>query len=329
MEYYALDAIGSVRVVFNADGTVNGRMDYTPFGGELQPAVSLPPEAFAGLFRDPEAGLDHAQARSYQVRTGRFSTVDPIYAGLFDPQQWNRYAYALNSPGTYADPDGLEAIRREYFFGQPAKDYARIESGGNGGGGSENVGGGWESSAGRGGPRVGGVSGPGPDDDPDPGNGCNQETLGSGGLRNFMWGVGDVALLGFGDDFRDALGIDPADMNSNAYFAGGIVGSVSILATGVGGGIRAARAAAKGLEFSHFIPARVGGARSIWNGNFVSTVTHALSDPFRYRFMPRSWKAANPMPNRARQLWVRSPNTAKGTAAGAGTAATGLARAGC
>jgi RHS repeat-associated protein len=106
VEYYALDAIGSVRVVFHPDGTVKGRMDYTPFGGQLQPAVALPPEAFAGLFRDPEAGLDHAQARSYQVRTGRFSTIDPIYAGLFDPQKWNRYAYALNSPVTFADPTG-------------------------------------------------------------------------------------------------------------------------------------------------------------------------------------------------------------------------------
>ncbi len=109
VEYYALDAIGSVRVVFNADGTVKGRMDYTPFGGELQPAVSLPPEAFAGLFRDGEAGLDHAQARSYQVRTGRFSTIDPIYAGLFEPQQWNRYAYAGNNPLAFVDPYGLTA----------------------------------------------------------------------------------------------------------------------------------------------------------------------------------------------------------------------------
>lgn len=111
VEYYALDAVGSVRVVFNPDGTVKGRMDYMPFGGELQPAVGLPPEAFAGLFRDPEAGLDHAQARSYQVRTGRFASVDPIYAGLFKPQKWNRYTYARNSPLGFVDPSGLSEQR--------------------------------------------------------------------------------------------------------------------------------------------------------------------------------------------------------------------------
>jgi RHS repeat-associated protein len=63
-------------------------MDYGPYGEPLSSAVGLSSRAYAGLFRDSEAGLDHAQARSYQVRTGRFTTLDPIYAGLFDPQAW-------------------------------------------------------------------------------------------------------------------------------------------------------------------------------------------------------------------------------------------------
>jgi RHS repeat-associated protein len=97
-----LDALGSVRVVFDASGTVLTRVDYTPFGAEVVPAAGLPDQRFAGLFRDPEAGLDYAQARMYQVRTGRFNRPDPVYAGMFDPQRWNRYSYAperlLRSP---------------------------------------------------------------------------------------------------------------------------------------------------------------------------------------------------------------------------------------
>lgn len=106
VEYYGLDALGSVRVVFDAAGNVTGRMDYGPFGESLATGSGMPSRAYAGLFRDGEAGLDHAEARSYQLRTGRFSTVDAVYAGIFEPQRWNRYAYALNSPFVRIDPTG-------------------------------------------------------------------------------------------------------------------------------------------------------------------------------------------------------------------------------
>ncbi|MGH9373884.1 MAG: RHS repeat domain-containing protein, partial [Vicinamibacterales bacterium] len=107
IEYYALDAIGSVRVVFDPGGTVLTRLDYAPFGRELTPASNAPDRKFAALFRDGEAGLDYAEARSYHVRTGRFSSPDPIYGGLFESKRWNRYAYALTKPGVFVDSSGL------------------------------------------------------------------------------------------------------------------------------------------------------------------------------------------------------------------------------
>ena len=109
VEYYGVDAIGSVRVVFNATGAMVGRKDYAPFGEELGASAGIPNERFAELSRDGESGLDYAQARMYQFRTGRFNTVDPVYAGLFQPQAWNRYSYALNSPLALIDPGGLNA----------------------------------------------------------------------------------------------------------------------------------------------------------------------------------------------------------------------------
>lgn len=129
VEYYALDAIGSVRVVFDASGNVVGRMDYDPFGAPLSTAAGLPSRAYAGLFRDGEAGLDHAQARSYQSRTGRFNIVDSIYAGLFDPQQWNRYTYARNAPLTFTDENGLQIKSRS----NPGCDTHPLMCDGNGG----------------------------------------------------------------------------------------------------------------------------------------------------------------------------------------------------
>ncbi len=111
VEYYAQDALGSIRIVFNASGAAIARADYEPFG-ELfavpgMPGTSgLPATQFTGQERDAEASLDYFGARFLAPRTGRFSQVDPVYAGLFDPQQWNRYAYARNNPVSFVDPSG-------------------------------------------------------------------------------------------------------------------------------------------------------------------------------------------------------------------------------
>jgi RHS repeat-associated protein len=85
-----------------------GRM--TAQGYEPSGTPSNPREKFATYERDDETGLDFAQARYYQNRLGRFTSVDPENAGAEaeDPQTWNAYAYALNNPLRYSDPDGLK-----------------------------------------------------------------------------------------------------------------------------------------------------------------------------------------------------------------------------
>ncbi len=111
VEYYGYDAIGSVRVVFDAAGTVVGRSEFLPFGDEWLTSSNMPVNRFTGQERDPEAGFDYFNARMYQPRAGRFGRVDPVLGGLGNPQRWNRYAYALNNPFGYTDPTGLDPIR--------------------------------------------------------------------------------------------------------------------------------------------------------------------------------------------------------------------------
>jgi RHS repeat-associated protein len=109
IEYYHVDAVGSVRAVTDVHGNVLRRHDYYPFGEEAAPTAAEDPLRFAGKERDVETGLDYFGARYYASRTGRFTTVDPaldIEAALVDPQRWNRYAYALNNPLKFTDPDG-------------------------------------------------------------------------------------------------------------------------------------------------------------------------------------------------------------------------------
>lgn len=51
--------------------------------------------------------LDYMHARHCSPVTGRFLSLDPQdSAKRSQPQSWNRYAYALNNPIRYVDPDG-------------------------------------------------------------------------------------------------------------------------------------------------------------------------------------------------------------------------------
>jgi RHS repeat-associated protein len=115
VEYYHLDALGSVRAVTNQAGQVVERHDYLPFGEECTAApcsTTLPGTntfKFTGKERDGESGLDYFKARYYRAHSARFTGIDPVLntgATLPDPQRWNRYAYVRNNPFRYVDPDG-------------------------------------------------------------------------------------------------------------------------------------------------------------------------------------------------------------------------------
>ncbi|MCZ2078482.1 MAG: hypothetical protein LC130_26225, partial [Bryobacterales bacterium] len=75
-------------------------------------------QKFTGKERDGETGLDYFGARYFSGAQGRFTSPDPFSilreAGsreeldgyLAEPQRWNKYAYSLNNPLKYVDPDG-------------------------------------------------------------------------------------------------------------------------------------------------------------------------------------------------------------------------------
>jgi len=148
----------------------------------------------------------------------------------------------------------------------------------------------------------------------------------SQGLVDFSAGFGDTLSFNLTNWARNQMGVNGGvNKCSGAYTAGQWAGVALDVAIGGAAGLEAAGTRGAGKEFSHWIPNRMGGPRSTWNGNFVETEVHALSDPYRYRFMPKSWKAENPMPNMAWQQWVRIPNVYKGAGAGAAAGAAGAA----
>ena len=65
---------------------------------------------FTAKERDSETGLDFFGARYFGSALGRFTSPDPLMASAHssNPQSWNRYAYALNNPLRFVDPDGMD-----------------------------------------------------------------------------------------------------------------------------------------------------------------------------------------------------------------------------
>lgn len=106
--YYHTDAIGSVRMITDANGQIVERHDYLPFGEEWQAPSSSERRLYTGKERDRETGFDYFGARYYASTTGRFTGVDPnhINGDIFDPQRWNAFAYARNNPLRFVDPFG-------------------------------------------------------------------------------------------------------------------------------------------------------------------------------------------------------------------------------
>jgi RHS repeat-associated protein len=139
--------------------------------------------------------------------------------------------------------------------------------------------------------------------------------------------VGNVA-----EAFTDALTFGSASRLNDALGAGQYVnrcgighklgtaaGIVTTIALGGAMGAEAAEANAgeQGFEFSHWIPRRWGGPRSIWNGNFVSQKLHYLTD--FSRFPPPAGAALRwgPKLNPVFQQVLRIPWVYDGLAAGA------------
>jgi RHS repeat-associated protein len=142
LSWLVADHLGTPRMIFDKTGSLANvsRHDYLPFGEELLAGQGLRTSGANGLGysgdnvrqkftskeRDIETGLDYFNARYYASTQGRFTSVDPYdinlerqYASsaregnemaleyLSNPQHWNRYAYVLNNPLKYIDPDGF------------------------------------------------------------------------------------------------------------------------------------------------------------------------------------------------------------------------------
>jgi RHS repeat-associated protein len=130
--YFSSDHLGSTRLVTDQTGAVVARHDYLPFGEEttVNTADNIN-QKFTGKERDSESGLDYFGARYYGSALGRFTSPDPISGTvlhILNPQRWNMYAYAVNSPLSYLDLDGRDAIAVKFGNGAHGLGHAGVAS---------------------------------------------------------------------------------------------------------------------------------------------------------------------------------------------------------
>ncbi len=125
--YYHPDHLGSSNVISDKDGNQVQLSEYKPYGELNKNTATLTNYYFTGKELD-STGLYYYGARYYDAIIGRFITADPLQFDdpnlseltgktqeefLFNPQNFNRYAYCLNNPLRYIDPTGYYS--REEF----------------------------------------------------------------------------------------------------------------------------------------------------------------------------------------------------------------------
>ena len=125
INWLVADHLGTPRMIFDKTGSLANvkRHDYLPFGEELFAGAGgrtsgngycgdAIRQKFTNYERDNETSLDFAQARYHASVQGRFTSVDPLHssATVDNPQTFNRYTYALNTPQTLTDPSGMLPI---------------------------------------------------------------------------------------------------------------------------------------------------------------------------------------------------------------------------
>ncbi len=118
--FYHTDQTGTPIAISDQNGNKVWEADYKPFGEEHAITQSIENNRrFVGKEKDTETGLNYFGARYLSSSEGRFLAPDPVravnsYSGrinreiLINPQRHNTYAYSLNNPYRYVDPDGRE-----------------------------------------------------------------------------------------------------------------------------------------------------------------------------------------------------------------------------
>ena len=138
------DHLGSPSLILDAQGNVEQKIDYLPFGQERVNQITAPspfanttpptPFGFTGQRKNNDGSdLLHYGARFYHPALMRFTQQDPVVVNttrpefqeaLYNPQRLNPYAYAENNPIKNVDPTG--EVSKKALFLDPHGTFGQI-----------------------------------------------------------------------------------------------------------------------------------------------------------------------------------------------------------
>ncbi|MCQ2065362.1 MAG: RHS repeat-associated core domain-containing protein [Bacteroidaceae bacterium] len=110
-EKYQNGHITNYYYVDGADGNKCFSASYDPWGRRYVEQGSIEYDrGYTGHEHIDELALIDMNGRMYDPILGRFISVDPYIQDPNNPQNFNRYAYCLNNPVKYTDPDGESIV---------------------------------------------------------------------------------------------------------------------------------------------------------------------------------------------------------------------------
>ena len=112
--YYLQDAMGSVIGLADQTATNTSTLQYDGFGNERASTgvLAAPPVAsrgdyrFHGMWRDASTDLYYVRARTYDARTGRFLSRDPVEGQRARPETFEGSRFLQGNPYVMRDPAG-------------------------------------------------------------------------------------------------------------------------------------------------------------------------------------------------------------------------------
>ena len=116
--YFVCNWRGDVIQIYNASGTLVGSYTYDAWGRVTENATSADTEnitetnpiRYRGYYYDTETRLYYLKSRYYDPAVKRFLNVDGLVSTSVEDAAKNMYAYCLNNPVIYADPDGKMTV---------------------------------------------------------------------------------------------------------------------------------------------------------------------------------------------------------------------------